>query len=137
MQDTDPAHAHVSLSHVEFLELISLVHHETLDKFDARLAPLLRMRPAWYTGLARVLQNKYMQHCRQFSSEDGQVSSSSMTFQVLINVQVHHTVVLHETNLSMFALLSVDSEEGTLAIVHREPVPGGGYRSVDTRVKDW
>ena len=44
--------------------------------------------------------------------------------------QVQHTVVLHETNLSMFALLSVDKEEGNLAIVHRESVPGGGYRSV-------
>ena len=39
-------------------------------------------------------------------------------------------MVLHETNLSMFALLSVDKEEGNLAIVHRESVPGGGYRSV-------
>ena len=39
-------------------------------------------------------------------------------------------MVLHETNLSMFALLSVDREEGNLAIVHRESVPGGGYRSV-------
>ena len=85
---------HVSLSHVEFLELISLVrrqlndyyavhkntsfpccqvHHETLDKFDARLAPFLQKRPAWYLGLAKVLQNKYGQFCRQFSSEDGQV----------------------------------------------------------------
>ena len=45
-------------------------------------------------------------------------------------LQVQHTVVLHETNLSMFALLSVDKEEGNLAIVHRESVPGGGYRSV-------
>lgn len=116
LQDTDPGHVspHVSLSHVEFLELISLVHHETLDKFDARLAPFLQKRPAWYLGLARVLQNKYGQFCRQFSSEDG---------------QVQHTVVLHETNLSMFALLSVDREEGNLAIVHRESVPGGGYRS--------
>lgn len=42
-------------------------------------------------------------------------------------------MVLHETNLSMFALLSVDREEGNLAIVHRESVPGGGYRSVSTR----
>ena len=83
---------HVSLSHVEFLELISLVsgdvpimmitldifpvqvHHETLDKFDARLAPFLQKRPAWYLGLARVLQTKYGQLCRQFSSEDGEVS---------------------------------------------------------------
>ena len=52
------------------------------------------------------------------------------TFAVKILLQVQHTVVLHETNLSMFALLSVDKEEGNLAIVHRESVPGGGYRSV-------
>ena len=39
-------------------------------------------------------------------------------------------MVLHESNLSMFALLSVDREEGNLAIVHRESVLGGGYRSV-------
>ena len=43
-------------------------------------------------------------------------------------------MVLHETNLSMFALLSVDREEGNLAIVHRESVPGGGYRSVHCSV---
>ena len=48
----------------------------------------------------------------------------------ILMCQVQHTVVLHETNLSMFALLSVDKEEGNLAIVHRESVPGGGYRSV-------
>ena len=52
------------------------------------------------------------------------------TFAIKILLQVQHTVVLHETNLSMFALLSVDREEGNLAIVHRESVPGGGYRSV-------
>ena len=51
-------------------------------------------------------------------------------FKILM-CQVQHTVVLHETNLSMFALLSVDKEEGNLAIVHRESVPGGGYRSVN------
>ena len=50
--------------------------------------------------------------------------------KIIFMCQVQHTVVLHETNLSMFALLSVDREEGNLAIVHRESVPGGGYRSV-------
>ena len=50
------------------------VHHETLDKFDARLAPFLQKQPAWYLGLAKVLQNKYGQFCKQFFSEDGQVT---------------------------------------------------------------
>ena len=36
--------------------------------------------------------------------------------------QVEHTVVLHQDNLTMFALLSVDQHEGSLAIVHRETV---------------
>ena len=36
--------------------------------------------------------------------------------------QVEHTVVLHQDNLTMFALLSVDQHEGSLAIVHREAV---------------
>ena len=34
-------------------------------------------------------------------------------------------MVLHQDNMSMFALLSVDSQEGNLAIVHREPVHFG------------
>jgi len=105
--ETDTSTSATCLSHVEFLELISLVHHETLDNFDPRLAPLLQKSPQWYLDLAKVLQNKYGSCCRQFTSEDG---------------QVQHTVVLHQDNMSMFALLSVDSQEGNLAIVHREPV---------------
>ena len=56
-------------------------------------------------SLSKVLQNKYGEFSRQFSSEDG---------------QVHHTVVIHQENLSIFALLSVNSVEGSLAIVHRD-----------------
>ena len=37
--------------------------------------------------------------------------------------QVHHTVVLNQENMSTFALLSVDSVEGSLAIVYREVNP--------------
>lgn len=94
-----------SLSHVEFLELISLVHHETLDKIDIRLKPLLQKPTSWYMGLSKALHTKYADFCRQFSSTDG---------------KVQHTVVLNEENLATFALLSVDSSEGSLAIVHRE-----------------
>ena len=128
-----------NLSHLEFLELISLVHHETLDKvdcvlsdcllmisspqFDPRLAPLLQKSPGWYMSLSKVLQNKYGEFSRQFSSEDGQVRHTSYiqaTKSIPISVQVHHTVVIHQENLSIFALLSVDSVEGSLAIVHRD-----------------
>ena len=37
-------------------------------------------------------------------------------------MQVHHTVVIQQKNdsNSMFALLSVDSVEGSLAIVHKD-----------------
>ena len=38
-------------------------------------------------------------------------------------MQVHHTVVIHQENLALFALLSVDSVEGSLAIVHRDLQP--------------
>eukprot|EP00090_Calanus_glacialis_P013705 TRINITY_DN22359_c0_g1_i2.p1 TRINITY_DN22359_c0_g1~~TRINITY_DN22359_c0_g1_i2.p1 ORF type:complete len:175 (-),score=57.09 TRINITY_DN22359_c0_g1_i2:162-686(-) len=97
-----------SLSHLEFLELISLVHHQTLDKIDPRLAPLLQKSITWYQGLSKVLMNKYGDFSRQFSSEDG---------------SVHHTVVLNQENMATFALLSVDNVEGSLAIVHREVNP--------------
>ena len=33
---------------------------------------------------------------------------------------MQHCVVLHQDNMSMFGLLSVDSEEGSLAIVTRD-----------------
>jgi len=97
-----------SLSHLEFLELISLVHHQTLDKIDPRLSPLMKKSINWYQGLSKVLMNKYGDFGRQFSSEDG---------------SVHHTVVLNQENMTTFALLSVDSQEGSLAIVHREVSP--------------
>ena len=100
-----------SLSHLEFLELISLVHHQTLDKLDPRLAPLMENSPAWYRGLSKALANKYGEFSKQFSSEDG---------------SVHHTVVLHKDNTALFALVSVDSVEGSLAIVHREEGAGAG-----------
>ena len=44
------------------------------SQFDPRLAPLLQKSPSWYMSLAKVLQNKYGEFSRQFSSEDGQVS---------------------------------------------------------------
>jgi len=94
-----------SLTHLEFLELISLVHHHTLDKLDKKLLPLMQRGVAWYTGLARVLRAKYGQLCRQFSSEDG---------------KVQHTVVLNDQDLSVFGLVSVDLREGSLAIVHKD-----------------
>lgn len=87
-----------NLSHLEFLELISLVHHETLDKvhnimlnvddremfqFDPRLAPLVQKSPGWYLGLAKVLQNKYGEFSRQFSSEDGQVGLKQSRLLIL------------------------------------------------------
>jgi len=97
-----------SLTHIEFLELISLVRHQTLDKIDPRLAPLLQKSVSWYQGLSKVLMNKYGDFSRQFSSEDG---------------SVHHTVVLNQENMATFALLSVDNVEGSLAIVHREVNP--------------
>jgi len=116
-----------SLSHVEFLELISLVHHQTLDKIDPRLSPLMEKPINWYQGLSKVLMNKYGDLSRQFSSEDG---------------SVHHTVVLNKDNFATFALLSVDSVEGSLAIVHRDvnpstqqKEPGPGAASVHSLVE--
>ena len=75
-------------------------------------------------SLSKVLQNKYGEFSRQFSSEDGQVFIFSLILLVCrltpTSDQVHHTVVIHQENLSIFALLSVDSVEGSLAIVHRD-----------------
>ena len=93
-------------------------------QFDPALAPLLQKSPGWYIGLAKVLKNKYGAFSRQFCSEDG---------------QVQHCVVLHQDNMSMFGLLSVDSEEGSLAIVtrdmglrHSSPAQGGNMVSMVT-----
>ena len=72
-------------------------------------------------SLSKVLQNKYGEFSRQFSSEDGQVLYPDIvSLFIPTPVQVHHTVVIHQENLSIFALLSVDSVEGSLAIVHRD-----------------
>jgi len=94
-----------TLSHLEFLELIELVHHHTLDKLDPQLHPLLKKPVAWYHGLSRVLLVKYGPFCRQFSSQDG---------------KVQHTVVLNECDMGTFGHVWVDSTEGSLAIVHKE-----------------
>ena len=74
-------------------------------------------------SLSKVLQNKYGEFSRQFSSADGQVRLivwTLVTESFSFSEQVHHTVVIHQENLSIFALLSVDSVEGSLAIVHRD-----------------
>ena len=51
------------------------------SQFDPRLAPLLQKSPSWYMSLAKVLQNKYGEFSRQFSSEDGQVSRECESFR--------------------------------------------------------
>jgi len=100
----DPA---AQLSYHEFTELITLVHHETLDKVDPQLLPLLTKSTAWFTALSHTMVTKYGDLCRQFVSSDG---------------KVHHTVVLNESYMDTFALVSVDNstKEGTLNIVYKE-----------------
>ena len=99
-----------TLSHHEFLELIGLVHHHTLDRLDTQLLPLLQVpvlfyfallstfpapssstpltppllqKPvAWYLGLAKVMATKYSPHCRSFSSEDGKVTPWIFFFMI-------------------------------------------------------
>jgi len=99
-----------TLSHHEFLELIGLVHHHTLDRLDPQLLPLLQKPVSWYLGLAKVMATKYSPHCRSFASEDG---------------KVQHTVVLNEGDMGTFGLVSVDCSEGSLAIVHKEEAMSG------------
>merc|ERR1719347_1646915 len=94
-----------AITHLEFLELISLVHHETMDKIDPRLSPLLLKPPRWYTGLSKCLANRYGPLCRVFSSPSGEMS---------------HCVVVSPHTTHTIALASMDRKEGSLAIVQRE-----------------
>jgi len=97
-----------SLSFKEFVHLTTLVHSETLDELDPRLAPLLTKKTAWYHSLAKLVASKYgATNCRQFVSADS---------------QIQHTAILTEGSRAAFALVSVDfsTKEGSLAIVYRE-----------------
>ena len=47
----------------------------------------------------------------------------SNPYFIIIQYQVHHTVVLNQENMSTIALLSVDNVEGSLAIVYKEVSP--------------
>jgi len=92
----------------EFVHLTTLVHSETLDELDPRLAPLLNKPTGWYDNLSKLVQSKYSNLSRQFCSSDGQIK---------------HTIILTEGSRGTFALVSVDffNKEGCLAIVYREP----------------
>ena len=130
-----------NLSHLEFLELISLVHHETLDKVDTEGLTdddskiwCFSSTPDWPRWSRRAPAGTWAWPRSSRTSTESSADSSlqrtvrwvTLTVRTsLLTVlrQVHHTVVIHQENLALFALLSVDSVEGSLAIVHRDLQP--------------
>lgn len=82
-----------SMTYIEFSELCSLAHIESLSNLDPRLSPLVNQPVSWYQALSKVLQNKYQEHHKQFIASDGNV--------------IHH-LILHPTLLQAFMMLTID-----------------------------
>ena len=82
-----------SMSYAEFMELRSLARVESLSALDSRLNPLVNQPVSWYQGLAKVLQNKYQEHHKQFNTPDGNVT---------------HHLILHPSYLQAFMMLTID-----------------------------
>uniref|UniRef100_A0A0C9R6N5 Szt2 protein n=1 Tax=Fopius arisanus TaxID=64838 RepID=A0A0C9R6N5_9HYME len=82
-----------TMSYAEFMELKSLAKAETLSALDGRLSPLVNQPIGWYQTLAKVLQNKYQEHHKQFSTPDGNVT---------------HHLILHPSYLQAFMMLTID-----------------------------
>ncbi|XP_012282231.1 KICSTOR complex protein SZT2 isoform X2 [Orussus abietinus] len=97
-----------TMSYAEFMELRSLARVEPLSSLDQRLSPLISQPVVWYQTLSKVLQNKYQEHHKQFSTPDGNVT---------------HHLILHPSYLQAFMLLTVDlhTSRGELYAVYRKP----------------
>ncbi|KAK0161678.1 hypothetical protein PV327_008097 [Microctonus hyperodae] len=96
-----------TMLYAEFMELRSLARVESLSNLDSRLRPLVNQPINWYQSLAKVLQNKYQEHYKQFSTTDGNV--------------IHH-LILHPSYLQAVMMLTVDthSSRGELYVVYRK-----------------
>ncbi|XP_043281050.1 KICSTOR complex protein SZT2-like isoform X2 [Venturia canescens] len=96
-----------TMNYTEFMELRSLARVEPLSSIDSRLNPLVNQPISWYQGLAKVLQNKYQEHHKQFNSPDGSVT---------------HHLILHPSYLQAFMMLTIDlqTSRGELYAVYRK-----------------
>lgn len=82
-----------TMTYCEFMELRSLARVEPLSSLDSRLSPLINQPISWYQTLAKVLQNKYQEHHKQFSTSDGNVT---------------HHLILHPSYLQAFMMLTIN-----------------------------
>jgi hypothetical protein len=64
---------HQKLTHDEFLELLGMVIKTSLAEIDPQLMPFQNMSLLWFKSLYKVLQSKYQETHRCFSSLDGLV----------------------------------------------------------------
>jgi hypothetical protein len=62
---------HQKLTHDEFLELLGMVIKTSLAEIDPQLMPFQNMSLLWFKSLYKVLQSKYQETHRCFSSLDG------------------------------------------------------------------
>ncbi|XP_054280353.1 KICSTOR complex protein SZT2-like isoform X2 [Macrosteles quadrilineatus] len=57
-------------TYAEFSELLNLASIEPLSDVDSRVSPVLTQPLVWYQGLAKLLQAKYTDFCKSFTSPD-------------------------------------------------------------------
>lgn len=96
-----------SMTYTEFMELCSLAHVEPLSHLEPRLSPLSSQPVSWYQTLTKVLQNKYQEYHKQFSTADGNIT---------------HHLILHHGSLQAFTMLTIDlhTSRGDLYVVYRK-----------------
>lgn len=82
-----------SMTYTEFMELCSLAHVEPLSHLEPRLGSLSSQPVSWYQALTKVLQNRYQECHKQFSTADGNVT---------------HHLILHHRSLQAFTMLTID-----------------------------
>ncbi|KAK2589304.1 hypothetical protein KPH14_007855 [Odynerus spinipes] len=96
-----------SMTYTEFMELCSLAHVEPLSHLEPRLSPLSSQPVSWYQTLTKVLQSKYQEYHKQFSTADGNIT---------------HHLILHHGSLQAFTMLTIDlhTSRGDLYVVYRK-----------------
>ncbi|XP_043487708.1 KICSTOR complex protein SZT2-like isoform X1 [Polistes fuscatus] len=96
-----------SMTYTEFMELCSLAHVEPLSQLEPRISPLSSQPVSWYQTLTKVLQNKYQEFHKQFSTADGNIT---------------HHLILHHRSLQAFTMLTIDlhTSRGDLYVVYRK-----------------
>ncbi|XP_047362781.1 KICSTOR complex protein SZT2 isoform X1 [Vespa velutina] len=96
-----------SMTYTEFMELCSLAHVEPLSHLEPRLSSLSSQPVSWYQTLTKVLQNKYQEYHKQFSTADGNIT---------------HHLILHHRSLQAFTMLTIDlhTSRGDLYVVYRK-----------------